>query len=135
LSEAKGTTMTEQDTDLLLMAGSAAGLDVGVIHQRPHRRCAEGWTPWDQLTDDGDAHRLAAELRLSICHHHKDDSPAVSALAPMEWHGEYSECHEAHGADVSAATRRAITRCAAAVATRMTPNDQHNRTPRSGGPG
>lgn len=114
--------MTDHEIHMLMRAGAAAGLDVGVIHQRPHRRCDAGWTHWNPLTDDGDAHRLAADLRLSICHHHKDDNPAVSVLAPMEWHVEYSECHEAHGADVAAATRRAITRCAAAVATGMTPN-------------
>lgn len=78
-----------------------------------HHDVSKGWTP---LTDDGDALRLAVALRLSVCHHHNGDNPAVTAMVPMEWHGKFMEADEPHGDDICAATRRAIVRAAAAMA-------------------
>ena len=109
----KVQTMTEQETELLLKAGAAAGLDVGVIHQRPHRRCAAGWTPWNPLEDDGDALRLAVDLGLSIEVHH-DLSQTQAWLRVVDGDGTWTHCgpHE-YNRDALAMTRRAIVTAAA----------------------
>ena len=105
--------MTEQETELLLKAGAAAGLDVGVIHQRPHRRCAAGWTPWNPLEDDGDALRLAVDLGLSIEVHH-DLSQTQAWLRIVDGDGTWTHCgpHE-YNRDAHGQTRRAIVTAAA----------------------
>lgn len=46
------------DRELLELAAKAAGYEFGWIHDGPRIKCAEGWTPWNPLTDDGDAFRL-----------------------------------------------------------------------------
>lgn len=71
---------------------------------------------WNPLDDDGDALRLAVKLRLSVCHHHNGDNPAVTAMVPVEWHGKFMEADEPHGDDINESTRRAIVRAAAAMA-------------------
>lgn len=106
--------MTEDDTLLVLAAGKAAGLDVGVIHQRPHRRCDAGWTPWNPLESDGDALRLAVALGLLV--YVMRDAGFTGIRLPGEHiGGKYDEV-EMHGTDPCAATRRAIVRAAAAIA-------------------
>jgi hypothetical protein len=69
-----------EDNDLILLAAKAAGLEAGVIHQRPHRRCPEGWTPWNPLQDDGDALRLAVKIGLVV------DCSRPSAGEPFKQH-------------------------------------------------
>lgn len=98
--------MTETDAQLLEAAAKAAGLDFGVIHQRPHRRCPEGWTPWNPLTDDGDALRLAVARDVWV---HPGGGREVAEAVGL------SSVHEQAGADRGAATRRAIVRAAAAM--------------------
>lgn len=127
--------MTEQETALLLKAGAAAGLDVGVIHQRPHRRCAEGWTPWNPLADDGDALRLSVMLGLQIRHYPIYDTPRFAVLVvDRKWNSDAErdasdDTMMHYDGDPFAATRRAIVRAAAAMADHMTPNDQVERLP------
>ena len=69
---------------------------------------------WNPLTDDGDALRLAAQLRLQISPRFEattsGDRYAVLAEQPA-WHGK----GEAWGRDVCAATRRAIVLAAAVM--------------------
>ncbi|MOA20606.1 hypothetical protein D3C78_1410600 [compost metagenome] len=66
------------------------------------------WGPgdWNPLIDDGDALRLAAQLRLEI-YIHENDTRVVS--------GNLASASQEHGDDVLAATRRAIVRTAAAI--------------------
>jgi hypothetical protein len=63
--------------------------------------------PWNPLTDDGDALRLAVQLNMNI---EITDGGWVYAC------GDYGNCSEPSGDDKSAATRRAIVRAAAEVA-------------------
>ncbi len=98
--------MKDQDVALLLAAAKAAGIEAGVIHQRPHRRCAEGWTPWNPLKDDGDALRLAVALGLVV------DCSRPSAGEPYKQHAVYVD----ELCDTATLTRRAITYAAAAMA-------------------
>jgi hypothetical protein len=100
--------MTDQDADLLMAAAKAAGIEAGVIHQRPHRRCPEGWTPWNPLADDGDALRLAVQLKLSVWFEERDNHEWTHIV----W---VSPVFEPYVGDVDAATRRAIVRAAAAM--------------------
>lgn len=107
------------DRELLEWAAKAAGIEFGVIHQRPHRRCPEGWTPWNPLTDDGDALRLAVKCRIELDHSHAQDQhryvcasrrgcemmyAPVSAVEEIEDDGQ-----------TLAATRLAIVRAAASI--------------------
>ena len=56
--------MNETDRELLMWAAKAAGIECGIIHGEIRIRCDAGWTPWNPLTDDGDALRLAVKLGL-----------------------------------------------------------------------
>jgi hypothetical protein len=62
--------------------------------------------PWNPLTDDGDALRLAVGLRIDVV---QFDS-SVRADSPGA-----DDCHESHDSDPYAATRRAIVRAAAEI--------------------
>jgi hypothetical protein len=63
---------------------------------------------WNPLTDDGDALRLTVKLRLGVLH----NPMGVAVYGP---HGPEPLAHEQYGDDPNAATRRAITRAAAAI--------------------
>lgn len=62
---------------------------------------------WNPLTFSGDAFDLAVRLRLEI-YIHEQDTTAMT--------GDLKLANEQHGADAGAATRRAITRVAAEIA-------------------
>lgn len=105
------------DRELLERAAKAAGLaEFQYINNRPayrfQRTGMQDWKPWNPLTDDGDALRLAVKLQLSI--HTCDAAESMSSWAcsaePM-----YVDESESHGDDPYAATRRAIVRAAAAI--------------------
>lgn len=102
-----------EDNDLLMMAAKAAGIEAGVIHQRPHRRCPEGWTPWNPLRDDGDAFRLAAALRLDMTFRAFGEDEVMVSDSEDRFPGWFSDPYEG---DPAAALRRSIVRGAAAVA-------------------
>lgn len=98
------------DRELLEKAAKAAGMDwliwtpglapiVPAGHRaHPERAC------WNPLTDDGDALRLAVKLQIDVTHH----AGHVLCFA----HGT---AKEHYGTDKLAATRRCITRAAAAI--------------------
>lgn len=106
------------DRELLELAAKAAGLpytkptedydgslglDVGDNPMRTR--------PWNPLTDDGDALRLAVGLKLrvsSVCN--RGDQSVASATDMY-----IDACVEGHNGDPYAATRRAIVRAAAAI--------------------
>lgn len=98
------------------MAAKAAGIKVlqqssGYWTIEVHERGLKSWNP---LTDDGDALRLAVKLNLTNVFH-----PALNQALVRQYHDkdqEWVENGEDH-TDAYAATRRAIVRAAAAIAT------------------
>lgn len=102
------------DHELLVRAAAAAGIDgemeptdIGFwIGGDIGRRTGACWNP---LTNDGDALRLAVKLRMEIT--------ATGVAVYVNLHG--FRCKETVGdnPDIYAATRRAIVRAAASLAT------------------
>jgi hypothetical protein len=66
---------------------------------------------WNPLNDDGDALRLAVKLRLTVSWDRFDDEDYATATPPHTHQGY--DCMVSQ--DPYAATRRAITRAAAAI--------------------
>ncbi|WP_174936590.1 hypothetical protein [Burkholderia lata] len=122
------------DRELLELAAKAAGIDVvyrvttrvgdgetqegfffrahGLIHSAGFVFGAEEKS-WNPLADDGDALRLAVELKLEIFAGQGPDGDITTVCAPQEL--DLESCGERHGTDAHAATRRAIVRTAAAI--------------------
>ena len=96
------------DRELLEMAAKAAGYDVSWHHANQCWVITEGKGEfkWSSLDDDGDAMRLAVRLSLVINNRHKE-----ALVEDMEG----KQFWEDHEGDELAATRRAITRAAAAI--------------------
>jgi hypothetical protein len=103
------------DRDLLEAAAKAAGIDVKKFveqvtdYDSPHYgihaiQLDSTWNTWNPLEDDGDALRLAVELRLSI------DLAGRMTKTETPSGDLFGELH--HG-DPRAATRRAIVHAAA----------------------
>jgi hypothetical protein len=93
------------DIELLEFAAKAAGLvesSDGTIY------AGFGSREWNPLTDDGDALRLAVQLRIGLHHGNDDDVMAVAYDLSAVF-------TEKFGNDPYAATRRAIVRAAAAI--------------------
>lgn len=100
------------DRELLKLAAKAAGLDVwtdidGNYYCYAHETVE---VPWNPLTDDGDALRLA--VKLGICVDFSHDQMTVTCFSV---HALKHFIAEACDNDPYAATRRAIVRAAAAV--------------------
>jgi hypothetical protein len=107
------------DRELLELAAKAAGVEIatwsncqagGFLSKdcAPERR--ERF--WNPLTDDGDALRLAVNLRLTVHTYDEDNSPSSWGVsAGPAW---ADECVP-HDSDPYAATRRAVVRAAAAI--------------------
>lgn len=120
------------DRQLLEAAAKAAGIKLECIadgvepifwirRPGPHNRRDGDGECWSPLTDDGDALRLAVKLRIDLFNYGGPpihDAPHVDAVhMDGASHGKASEDI---GADPYAATRRAIVRAAAAMATEQT---------------
>ncbi len=114
------------DQELLERAAKAAGYEAirpASFGADVWMAYGEGeWQPWNPLTEDGDALRLAVKLRLIM--HVWDDGETVSAAKTLPggndpassspaWHAV--ESHSC-GDDLYAAARRAITTAAASLA-------------------
>ena len=99
--------MTDTDRELLEFAAKAAGIEFGWIHDTPRIRAEMGWTPWNPLTDDGDALRLAVRLRLVLFL----EIPRIGIGPRMDGPEVYVD----EGENEYAATRRAIVRAAAEI--------------------
>ena len=102
--------MSDTDRELLTWAAKAAGSGVvatpsGAWYEW-YNEGANG-RPWNPLTDDGDALRLAVKLNLSADFF--DDAIFVGCV------NEATKLMEPVGTDPYAATRRAIVRAAAAI--------------------
>lgn len=103
------------DRELLELAAKAMGISIGWIGSVPWYAGQRGERIyWDPLTDDGDALRLAAKLRIAITY--PFDENCVRC-----WHGhEGTEpvCIEL-GEDLCTATRRAVVTAAAEIGKAM----------------
>jgi len=122
------------DRELLELAAKAAAIGGGWGDKIEYHNGAvdlrdvwilegDGFVPWNPLTDDGDALRLAVTLSLR-----------VECYTGIKIHPKYSESHvtdvysishpeillsESHNGDPFAATRRAIVRAAAEIGRAM----------------
>lgn len=100
------------DKEMLELAAKAAGLKVR-WHESGHygqtmeiMESEAGGAPWDPLSDDGDALRLAIEVDITI------DAPKGGKIVYAGGQGSFSELV---GNDRMAATRRAIVRAASEI--------------------
>ena len=103
------------DRELLEAASKAAGLKARFLESHaPGLKLFGEDRPWNPLADDGDALRLAGRLRLSVVH------STCGAAMCMSHDGSVNLTEQpgkGYGEDHYAATRRAIVRAAAAMAT------------------
>jgi hypothetical protein len=99
------------DRELLERAAKAAGIDVICGHDELGLYPGGMVGPWNPLTDDGDAFRLAVKLGMIV-------EVNIGRLEPftrvsVEPFGDFEEEHRGHAEH---ATRRCIVRAAAAMA-------------------
>lgn len=100
------------DREMLELAAKAAGQE----------RSAAGdlWSnargqPWNPLTDDGDALRLAVKLEMQVC----VGVRRIDAVIVGDEEGQVFRGTEAKDGDICAATRHVITRAAAELGKAM----------------
>jgi hypothetical protein len=111
--------MTDRELLLLGLAAKAAGIKALRSPDGILRDCSGfdpmmnifAAKPWNPLTDDGDAQRLAVKLRMNVFH-------AGIRVFALNEEGDIEEA-EGHELDPYAATRRAITRAAAEIGKEM----------------
>jgi len=113
--------MTQKtDRELLELAAKAAGIEVicsrlddpwskDMLVSNSARGCYHEGGPWNPLTDDGDALRLAVKLRLDVTF--MLGGLEVGASSPRPYLGAL----QSMVVDPYAATRRAIVRAAAEI--------------------
>ena len=97
------------DKELLELAAKAIGLTLRYNYLGGR----DANQPWDPLEDDGDALRLAVELKMTVT---IDDSAYTFAEAALFNEAVFVDAIERHEkSDPYAATRRAIVRAAAEI--------------------
>ena len=103
------------DREYLELAAKAADMDIAFDLPRATGKVPLDWDtgePWNPLTDDGDALRLAARLRLTV----GDEDHSVRSMAfAYAGHTDMPRCYEPSQEDPAAAYRRAIVRAAAQI--------------------
>ena len=100
------------DRELLEMAAKAGGYSLSAVSDMIWSDAAVEYIPWNPLTDDGDALRLAVKLELEI---RAFNGRAHAGKQNKFWCTE----HWFPDGDVNAATRRAIVRAAAEIGRAM----------------
>jgi hypothetical protein len=124
----EGTSMT--DRELLELAARAAGIEIkrgrlddpacrDMLVFNSARNLLEKLGPWNPLTDDGDALRLAVKLNLNVLFDSVPDGVGVFVYG--EWDDAPEGANETYEKDGCAATRRAITRAAAEIGKALAP--------------
>lgn len=109
--------------ELLELAAKAAGIEVtrsrledplnrDMLVENSVRNGGQRLGPWNPLTDDGDALRLAVKLRIDL--NHGDFFIVAEGVGPIE-----VGVAESKKSDPYAATRRAIVRAAAKIGRNM----------------
>ena len=107
------------DRELLELAAKAAQIMVNPWHEKYGLLLSDfDFEPWNPLTDDGDALRLAVKLGLAIrvlekCVFVESDPETLLGQS------QYSELEMYGNSDPYAATRRAIVRAAAEIGKAM----------------
>ena len=92
------------DRELLELAAKACGLEEAKMRIE--------FNQWNPLADDGDALRLAVQLKMEVCVW----DTVTTVLTPND---DISTLSEPANGDLLAATRRAITRAAAEIGRSM----------------
>ena len=110
------------DRELLELAAKAAGIDAHVTEWSSTVEDDEGdyLKPWNPLTDDGDALRLAVTIGERF-----GATLTITRSGIVLYYGnsrlyEYRDNDDAKPFDFNAATRRAIVRAAAEIGRNMT---------------
>lgn len=116
------------DRELLEFAAKAAGIDAEFHPELGYgpegmwlkgKRSPDNSKYWNPLTDDGDALRLAVKLNMGV-KVNDDDHWQEPNRTVVIWDDNCARrISIPHGKDKSAATRRAITRAAAAIGEAM----------------
>jgi len=101
-----------EDKELLTLTAKAAGIELEWVDSDGNYWLGNE-VPWNPLTGDGDALRLAVKLKMTIDVRLWDDEVQVRA------YHEPSMYHISEKGDPYAATRRAIVRAAAAIGQEM----------------
>lgn len=100
------------DRELLEAAARAAGIELAQEGFKPRLALHDDdpvYGPWNPLTDDADAFRLAIDLNISF----RNMGHVMTACCAAGQFNEYAD------GDPYAATRRAITRAAAEIGRKM----------------
>lgn len=108
------------DRELLELAAKAAGIDIFDWTPGGHPTTSGSWDGiWNPLANDGDALRLAVDLRIDVYPWISEEDPTSSVMArnghgfrAIEFASKNRGCRHA-------ATRRAITRAAAEIGRSM----------------
>ena len=95
------------DRELLRAAAKAAGIELVELDE--HQDVLVNGNEWNPLTDDGDALRLAVELRMNV------DAWGSGASAVVFVNNRAQVLEQHYGDDPERATRRAIVRAAAQI--------------------
>ena len=107
------------DRELLEKAAKAAGINVTFkagdyfLVEMQGNASFKHWQPWNPLTDDGDALRLAVTLHIGL--QALNESPQGIYCDWFDPAGNLIDLREPVTSDPYAATRRAIVRAAAAL--------------------
>lgn len=106
------------DKELLELAAKAAGYDFFANIEGAFIRSIKSgrWINWNPLADDGDAFRLSVKLEFSW--HRKRGAIGISSQM-FEGYVWESFDIEANDDVIATATRRAITRAAAAIGEKL----------------
>ena len=95
------------DRKLLELAAKAWGLEEAKMRIE--------FNQWNPLNDDGDALRLAVQLRLRVFAPTTDTDVAIASCGDVRTTGHVHKYSEDEYTDPYAATRRAIVRAAAEI--------------------
>lgn len=113
------------ERELLDLAAKAAGVEQDLVLTDPRfitwrsQYDSEGYNqPWNPLTDDGDALRLAVKLEITPGKH--EDTVVASRSASWRSGSAHCSLWEPEEDDPYAATRRAIVRAAAEIGKQLT---------------
>src|SRR5690554_4811454 len=101
------------------MAAKAAGYALTKGSSGYREFLCKGGVEWNPLTDDGDALRMAVDLRIDIYPWISEEDPTSSAMARNDHGFRAIEFASKNRGCRYAATRRAITRAAAEIGRSM----------------
>ena len=111
------------DREMLELAARAAGLKefteiTGRFAVRTRFTGMQDWSPWNPLTDDGDALRLVVKLKIDL-YNYAPPITEFERIEAVDYRTAFEGALESCGSDPFAATRRAITRAAAEIGRQM----------------